>query len=201
MKQIMKIAGVCLVASALMWAAPPQCKSGSLTDYISLGANGCVFGGIVFANFKYSASAKGGAPVIKADQIKVDPTEIPTQTASLKFSAPWSVKSAESQGSTINYTASLPSGDTVPAALALALGAAQVGSIGSVTVDESTNVGKLEVYDRCTELTCQNSANDSFQFTPVSVVLMKSHVSLIGGLGGASLDEFYAQLNLCAPCV
>jgi hypothetical protein len=71
--------------------------------------------------------------------------------------------------------------------LDLTLGAAHIGSIiGSVTVDETTNVGKLNVFDRCVEL-CQTKTNDSLQFNPASVLLIGDHVSPSGGLGGASL--------------
>lgn len=201
MKRIWKIVAVCLLGSGLMWAEPAQCKQGTLANYISLGAEGCTFAGIVFANFEYSASAKGGAPVIKADKVKVDPLLIPTATASFRFSAPWNVNSAQSQDSVIKYTAVLPSGDATPAVLGLVLGSSHVGSIASVDVRESTNVGKLDVSDRCTELFCRTNAHDSFQFNPVSVVLITTDVSLIGGLGGASLSEFDGQLNWCGPCL
>ena len=82
----------------------------------------------------------------------------------------------------------------------LTLGSTQIrGIVGSVTVDKSTNVGKLSVFTRCTEV-CQTKTNDSLNFNPVSVVLVTDHVSLTGGNGGASLKEFAAQLNLCYLC-
>ncbi len=189
----------CLVSCGLMWAKPPQCKQGTLAHYISLGAGGCEFGNVVFANFKYSANAKGGAETIKAGQITVEPILIPTATPSFEFSAPWSAGSAQSQDSVIKYTATLPSADTEPAILSLVLGQAQLGTIGSVVVEESTNVGKVQVFDRCTDV-CQIKPEDNFQFNPVSVVLFTMHVSLTGGSDGATLNEFESQLNLCPPC-
>lgn len=189
----------CLVSSGVMWATPPRCKQATLAHYISLGAEGCEFGKVVFANFKYSASAKGGAEIIKADQITVNPILIPTATPSFEFSAPWSVANAELQDSVIKYSATLPAGDSEAATLTLVLGQAQVGTIGSVAVEESTNVGKLQVFDRCSD-DCQTKPEDNFQFNPVSVVLFTIHVSLNGGSGGASLQDFESQLNLCPPC-
>jgi hypothetical protein len=35
----------------------------------------------------------------------------------------------------------------------------------------------------------------------VSVLLISDHVSLTGGLGGASLSEFASALNRCSRCV
>src|SRR6266852_6828775 len=64
----------------------------------------------------------------------------------------------------------IPSSDTPsclrPAArrrfqLQLTLGSAPVGGIiGSVTVNESTNVGRLSVFDRCTEVACSEGGLD-----------------------------------------
>lgn len=200
MKGVLRVAAMCLLLSGLTWAAPPQCRSTTLAHYISLGASGCTFGGIVFANFKYSGSAKGGAALIKASQITVDPTEIPTRTASFRFSAAWSVSGEQSQKSKIKYTASLPNGDTVQSDLGLTLGTAQIGALGAVTVNEGSNVGSLQVSESCNEITCQTRANDNLLFNPVSVVMIEEDVSLKGSLGATSLDEFDSSVNLCAPC-
>jgi hypothetical protein len=201
MRGILNIAVGCLLGCGLLSAAPPPCVNGTLASYVALGAGGCTFGRIVFANFVYSASASGGAPVIRADQIMVVPTLIVPETTRFSLSAPWSVTSAQSQDSVIKYTAVLPGGDTTPAEVDLVLGPAHVGgNIGSATVKESTNVGDLSVFDSCTEL-CRAKTNDALQFQPVSVLLVTDHVSLRGGTGGASLNEFAAALNLCIPCV
>jgi len=197
----LKIVPGYFLAFGMLWAAPPTCVTGTLASYIGLGAEGCTFIGNTFANFAYSASASGGAVVIKADQITVTPLFIPTATASFNFSAPWSVGRDQTQDSTISYTTVLPCGDGQTAELDLALGPAHIGGIiGSVRVDETTNVGKLSVFDRCTEV-CQTKPSDSLTFNPVSVVLISDHVSLSGGLGGASLSGFSSTLNRCIPCV
>jgi hypothetical protein len=175
--------------------------TGTLASYIALGAEGCTFNGNVFANFAYSASASGGATTIRADQITVVRLLLPLETARFSFSAPWSVGKDQTQDSVISYTTVLPCGDAAAALLELTLGSAHIYSIiGVVKVDETTNVGKLNVFDRCVEL-CQTKTNDSLQFNPVSVLLISAHVSLSGGLGGASLNEFASALNRCIPCV
>jgi hypothetical protein len=185
-----------------MWAAPPQCKKGTLASYISLGANGCTFANVTYANFKYSASAQGGASIIQANQITVLPTLVVPATGRFKFSAPWSVGTAQSQGSKITYTTVLPCGDTAPAELDLVLGTAELGGIGSVTVNETTNVGKLSVFETCNEITCQPQPQASLQFAPPTgkVVLITNDVSLAGQLGGASLNEFDSAVNWCRVC-
>ena len=68
-----------------------------------------------------------------------------------------------------------------------------------MTVEESTNVNKLGVFERCVEI-CQTKTVDSLNFNPVDVVLLSDHVSLSGGTGGASVGEFADLLNLCYLC-
>jgi hypothetical protein len=200
MRLTLNLAAGTLFTFGLLTAAPPPCVRATLANYIELGPEGCSFDGNVFANFTYSAKASGGASIIRADQITVVPIFLAPETTRFTFSAPWTVNSGQSQDSVVGYTAVLPCGDTRTAQLDLTLGTTQIrGIIGSVTTDESTNVGKLSVFSRCTEV-CQTKANDSLNFNPVSVVLVTDHVSLTGGNGGASLKEFAAQLNLCYLC-
>ena len=196
----LNIAAGSLLVCGLLSAASPPCFTETLASYITLGAEGCTFDGNVFANFTYSAKSTGGASIIRADQITVVPMFLAPETTRFIFSAHWSVSSGQSQDSVIGYTVVLPCGDTRTAQLDVALGSTHIGGIiGSATVDESTNVGKLSVFDRCTEV-CQTKTNDSLNFKPVSVLLVADHVSLKGGNGGASLKEFTAQLNLCYLC-
>jgi hypothetical protein len=200
MKLTLKIAAGCLLVSGLLPAAPLTCITETLPNYIALGAEGCTFNGNVFTNLAYSASASGGAATIRAEQITVVPLFVLLGTARFSFSAPWSVGKDQTQDSVISYTAVLPCGDAQVAQLGLTLGPAHIGSfIGRVTVDEITNVGKLSVFDRCTEI-CQTKTSDSLNFNPVSVLLISDHVSLSGGFGGASLNEFALTLNRCIPC-
>jgi hypothetical protein len=117
------------------------------------------------------------------------------------LSADWNVASGQQQDSMIGYTAALPCDVTATVELDLTLGPAQVGGIiGKVLVNESTNVGILNVFEQCTEV-CQSQASDMRQFQPVRVLLIGNHVNLSGGTGGASLKEFGSALNLCIPCV
>jgi len=201
MKRKVKIVAGCLFACGLLLADPPTCVPGTLADYIALGAQGCNLNGDVFANFSYAARAGGGAATITADQIFVTPLVVVPAAARLNFSAPWSVDQGQTQDSVIRYTIVPPPGGTLPSQLQLTLGSAQVGGIiGSVMVNESTNVGRLNVFDRCTEV-CQIKTNDAFNFEPVSVVLVRDHVGLSGGTSGASLSEFGAALDRCPLCV
>jgi hypothetical protein len=201
MRRKLNLVAGTLFTLGLLNASPPPCVTGTLASYIALGANGCTFGRTVFANFSYSGTAKGGAPIIRSDQITVTPLLIVPATAKFSFSAAWNVANSQEQDSVIEYTAALPCDDTATVELDLDLGAAQVrGLIGSVVVQESTNVGDLNVFERCTEI-CQSKTSDRRQFQPVRVLLVSDHVSLTGVSGGASLKEFAVALNLCIPCV
>ncbi len=201
MKPIWKASVACLFACGWLLAAPPTCVTAALADYIALGAQGCTLNGDVYANFSYSAGASGGAATVTADQIIVTPLVVVPATSRFSFSAPWSVDQNQTQESVIRYTIVPPSGWTVPSQRQLMLGTAQIaGIIGRVTVNEITNVGKLSVFTRCTEV-CQAQTNGSLNFDPVSVVLVTDHVHISGGNGGASLNEFGALLNRCVLCV
>jgi len=200
MRSQWKLGGGCLLACGLVWAQPPACVNGTLGDYVALGAQGCSLNGSVFANFAYTGSASGGAATITADQIAVTPQVVVPATARLNFAAPWTVDKGQTQNSSIRYTIVPPAGATQPQ-LQLALGWTQVGGIiGRVTADETTNVGDLLVFTKCTEV-CQNSSVDSFNFDAVSVVLARHHVTVSGGDGGASLSDFTTMLNRCPLCV
>ena len=162
-----------LLGCGSLAATPPACVNGTLSSYLALGATGCTYGGTVFANFTYLGTATGDAPVIRADQITVQPILIVPATAKFTFSGPWAAGGGESQASVIKYTAVLPCGAAAPVELDLALGSAHVqGDIGSVNVRELTNVGALAVFTRCTEV-CQDKPSDSLQFKPVSVMLIR----------------------------
>ena len=200
MGQYLKLTVACFLVCGLLSAAPPTCSTGTLASYIALGAEGCAFDGNVFGNFTYSAKSTGGAHIVKADQITVVPAFLAPETTRFTFSAPWAVGSEQSQDSAIGYTVVLPCGDARTAELDLLLGSTQIKNIfGGVTVEESTNLGKLNVFTRCTEV-CQTKTSDSLNFSPVNVLLIDEHVNITGGNGGASLNEFTAQLNLCYLC-
>jgi hypothetical protein len=187
-------------ACASAWAVRPACVTGSLASYIRLGAEGCTVDGITFANFSYSVEASAGARTITAEEITVTPLPIIPGESKFGFSANWEVGKGQSLDSTIRYTAVPPCGDTAPARLEMALDHSAIGGItGNVTVDESTNVGKLSVFDRCADV-CQTKPTDSFQFNPVSVVLITDQLKLNGGVRGASTAGFAAGMNICLPC-
>ena len=201
MKRSTRLAAGFLLAWGWLSAAPGHCVTSTLADYIALGAQGCILNGDVFANFAYRSSASWAAATVKADQIIVAPLVLVPAGAKLTFSGPWSVVQGQTLESVISYTIVPPSGGSVPSQLQLALGAASVGGIiGAVEVQESTNLGNLNVLNRCTEV-CQAKTNDSLDFDPVSVVLVSEQVQLSGGTGGASLSGFGATLDRCPLCV
>jgi hypothetical protein len=199
--KLVKLTVGCILAGGWLSAAPAACVTGTLADYIALGAKGCALNGDLLANFSYSARPSDGALTITADQIVVTPLVVVPATASLNFSAPWSVSQDQTQESVIRYTIVPPPGLTVLSQLRLTLGTALItGIIGGVTVHQFTNLGNLSVFDNCAEV-CQAKTGNSLVFEPVSVVLITHHVQLSGGTGGASLNGFTAVLDRCILCV
>src|SRR5260370_42529786 len=126
MKLHVKATVGCLLACGWLWAAPTTCVTGTLADYIALGAQGCALNGDVFANFSYFAGASGGAATIMVDQITVTPLVLVPATARFNFSAPWSVDQDQTQQSVIRYTIDTPPGGTVPSLHQVTIGTAPV---------------------------------------------------------------------------
>jgi hypothetical protein len=205
MRLVLKIAVVSLLASTFVWAAPPQCQPGTLDQYIALGAQGCELAGVVYADFQYQGSSTGGAPVITAKQITVTPNTVVPSTGNFTFAAPWSVGVAssggQSQTSTITYIGA-PSSEISSGALALALGPAQVGTVGSATVTETAiDIGMLKVFESCNLETCQSEGNASLQFSNATVVSLSETVEVVATEGSTSLKSYETSLNTCVPCV
>jgi hypothetical protein len=180
-------------------SAAPMCMTGTLQSYIDLGAGGCTFAGATFAHFTYAPASTTGVP---ADKITVMPTATPGSPMLTFSSTEWHVPAGQTQDSTIKYTVSLPPSATSSDILRLQLGTAKVfGIIGSVTVNETTNVGDLSVFLRCADV-CSEKTSDQLTFTPTALVLTVSdELTLTGGNGGAALDKFTATFDFCPPCV
>jgi hypothetical protein len=186
-------------ACAPLWAAPPACVNGTLATYIRLGAEGCSAGGVTYANFTYSKYAGGGARTVPAEEISVT-IALLVEGPIFSFSAPWEVAKGQTLDSIIQHTVAPPCGDNLPVFMNLSLGPAKVeGDAGAVSVDEPTNVGDLEVFDRC-EDGCDSKPGASLHFKPVSVVLITNHVALNGGTAGASLQSFADKMVTCPVC-
>jgi hypothetical protein len=73
MHRIKVLGFVCLAVGAVGSShAMPVCTAGNLADYISLGADGCSVGGVIFSNFRFSAiSFAIEAPGVES--IRIDP--------------------------------------------------------------------------------------------------------------------------------
>jgi hypothetical protein len=196
----MKFKTLLTAAFALLCALPSvaqvtsPCVKGTLASYIALGSRGCMFGSVLYRSFTYATPV---LDPITAAQIIVTPATLPTSTAQfqgLNFSAPWSVAAGASEVATIGYSAVPypPAGTptTEGGVLTLDLGPSTVsGMIGSVSVQEKTNVATLDVYETCADA-CSIKQKDSVTVTPIQVLQTTLTVSLSGGNGGASLSSF-----------
>jgi len=178
------------------------CVAGSLATYIELGAEGCEFNDAVFANFSYSGAASGTPDQILVIPVPAGPIVVP-YSPGLNFSARWQAARGQTAVSVIHYTVTpvLPTATAIQSGrLALQLGQAQIfGIIGSVSVQESTNVGTLAVGENCADV-CGIRRSDSLEFSPLKQLQVTDTVTLNGGLNGASLNSFAADYNFCPQC-
>lgn len=204
MRLIVKIAALFLLAPALVWADPPQCKQDTLTNYIALGATGCELAGVVYANFRYQANSTGGASAITSNQIEVTPSIVVPSTSNFTFAAPWSVNAGQSQSSVITYTAANTTGTTSTEALALALGTVSIGGVGSATVTEVTDLAPpnnlLQVFESCNGELCQSQSNASLQFSNFPVLQITEVIDVVSTGNVTSLKSYETSLNTCVPC-
>ena len=209
MRLIVKIAALFLLAPAFVWANPPQCQTGTLTQYINLATPGCELAGVVYANFKYQANATGGASAITSDQITVTPSIVVPSTGNFTFSAPWSVSGGQSQSSVITYTATNTNGTTSTEALDLTLGTVQITGVGWATVTEITDLAPpnylLEVFKSCNAAgTCQTQSSASLQFSAFPVLEITEVIDVVStgsaAEGSTVLKSYETSLNTCVSC-
>lgn len=209
----MKTKIVLAAALMLLLACPPlvhavtTCQTGTLTSYIALGAEGCIFDGAIYNNFSFPAISTNG---ITPDDILVTPNLLPAANLfqGLNFTplltTGWSVGAGLSEEFVINYdVASIAPAGLGTGVLTLDLGAAQIsGPIGSVIVKETiapatTASIPLEVFEICEEV-CSLKQSDSVTVTPIQPVQTTLTVTLDGGDGGVSLSGF-AALDAFGP--
>jgi hypothetical protein len=94
------------IVAAVSLSAAPTCTSGSLSDYVALGAGGCSFDDVTFWNFQFSAT---GGPAI--GDVSVQPTGTTNGSGLvtspvLDFNGTWLLRSgptAQSLSLTISY--------------------------------------------------------------------------------------------------
>jgi len=203
--KIVLAAAISLLAcrSTMAQDLAPNCVTGTLASYIALGAGGCMFNSALYRSFTYVVPASN---TITPEEIIVTPATLPIVTApfqGLNFRAPWSAAAGGSEVSIIDYNVVPFPPETSPAptstVLTLDLGTSKVsGVIGSVTVQEQVtttatpaSTTSLEVYDICAgAAVCTIKSTDSVTLTPLTTLETTLTVTITGGSGGASLNNF-----------
>jgi hypothetical protein len=206
--KIILAAAVALLVSAPTFAQVSirACVKGTLASYIALGAGGCMFNSALYRDFTYAAPVSN---TITPAEIVVTPAELPLATApfqGLNFSAPWKAAAGKSQVSIIGYNVVPfpPQAEPAPlsAELTLDLGTVKIsGIIGSVTVTQQStaspaistaSTANLEVYERCDDA-CSIRQSDTVTISPLTTLQTTLTITLTGGNGGVSLNNFAAN--------
>lgn len=201
------VAALALLVSTSTFAQDltPNCVKGTLASYIALGAGGCMFNSALYRDFTYAAPVSN---TITPAEIIVTPASLPISTApfqGLNFAAPWSAAAGLTQVSIIGYNVVPfpPQDEPAPlsAELTLDLGTAKIsGIIGSVTVTQQSTSSpasaaspyNLEVDEICEEV-CSIRQTDSVAVSPLTTLQTTLTVTLTGGSGGVSLNNFAAD--------
>lgn len=208
----MKTKAVLVASIALLVSTPtfaqdlaPTCVKGTLASYIALGAGGCMFNSALYRDFTYAAPASN---TVNPAEIIVTPAILPLAPApfqGLNFSASWNAPAGLTRVSIIGYNVVPFPPEAEPAPLAaeltLDLGTVRIdGIIGSVTVTQQSTSSpasavspyNLEVDEICEEV-CSIKQTDSVLVSPLTTLQTTLTVTLTGGTGGVSLNNFAAN--------
>jgi hypothetical protein len=135
-----------LALGAAIGLGAPICPTGTMADYLALGAVGCQIDDKLFYNFDYTGTGSGGAVAIPPEGVAVTPILTPFNPGFI-FNAPWTVGPGQSLDSMINYTVLvLPGGVLIKDISATMTGYGREPD-GIVAVAETTTVGNLLLFD------------------------------------------------------
>ena len=196
----MKRLVICISMLALAAAAPvfgAACPAtGTVQDYINLGATGCEIGDKNFSSFVFTPSSGGGATQLTAAGITVTPisnggasgTEI-----GLQFNSLWTAGSNAFTDTTIQFVVTIVGG-----------GAFLIDDASTVQAGAFTGTGSASVTEGicgpvpCSPTTSTNTINtagttilsDHITFTPTGSILAIKDIGVSGGTNGtASLSQ------------
>jgi len=122
------VCAAALAAPISALAQVPECALGKLSDYLTLGPQGCTIGNIHFFHFTYSP-APGGPP---ASAISVTPGTVPeSDDPGLLLEAAWATPSS---GSSVSYSVEVGPRDRPISGLSLEMQLGQVTGTGEAKV-------------------------------------------------------------------
>ena len=194
-----KFAAVVLISFSALSVADaktPDCVPGTLAEYQTLGAAGCVIGDKTFSNFQYHP-AQGA---LSADAISITPgTVSETYEPGLLFEAKWT---SDSQKSLVSYDVEVePNGKPITGA-SLEMQSGQITGTGRVTVladlcpEDSADGCAAQTLELKVDISADGAKKplDEAQFKePQKAIRVVTPVDLDPGPGGsASLEGFMA---------
>ncbi len=188
MKKAFLLVAMFLAITTMGWAG--ACTTGTLQDYINLGATGCTIGNELFSNFAFTSSVSGSAVVPPASGIGVTPLNTPNDPGlfvDIVINAP-----AGSLGDVaFSYTVTALSGSITDTSLAMT---SFVMPDGSVTIAQTECLGDTFA-DGCAHGTLASlhtwdfgsgseKLADSNMFAPVGMVDILKDITVSGGTEG-----------------
>jgi hypothetical protein len=195
------------VASAgILTAAPVDCVPGTVATYEALGSTGCQVGPVIVKDFAFAAlSSGGGAPVLTAADIAVQPVSTPPSVFSLQFSSNgFSVTGNQFVNYLLGYTwdptADIRSLDDVLDNLVTPPGLASLTTHACVGAafngpNCSTFLATLTVFDDGVS----PRLFDRVSFPPVAVVGIRNTIDLEANGASASFNAFANDVSLPEP--
>jgi hypothetical protein len=193
------------VASAgILTAAPVDCVPGTVATYQTLGSTGCQVGPLIVKDFDFAVlSSGGGAPLLTAADIAVQPVSGPPST--LQFSsAGFSVTGNQFVNYLLGYTwdptSDIRSLDDVLDNLVTPPGLANITTLACIGAafngpNCSTSLAALNVFDDG----ISPRLFDTISFPPVAVVGIRNTIDLEANGANASFTSFGNEVALAAP--
>jgi hypothetical protein len=170
------------------------CPTTTLDNYLGSEFS-CGIDDKTFFNFAYSSTGTGGAGVIPARDVEVNPLNFPGNPGFL-FTAPWGVGSGQTQDELLGFTVTVNPGGAPIVDASLAMRDGGFVGIGSVSVAETLCLGDL-FSDNCAHGTTKSlftflssagsQLTDQIDFSGVTEVDVRTDIQLIGGANGTAV--------------
>jgi hypothetical protein len=171
---------VLLFACVSLVAQAAPCVSGAtLASYISLGAGGCTFDGLLFNNFGYTNPSSGGGISPDSTGVEVD-TVVSGPEAGLEFVASWLAGSGQTSDGNIAYTVTcqdckIEDLELIMNGIGLGTGLA---SVAETSISPSIGLGT-------TSSVGFNQFSDSTNITPIGTLNLTKDIGASGGTAGS----------------
>lgn len=203
MKRLVRILCTGTLFRVLALAAPVDCTSGTLQDYINLSFDGCTLEDKTILDFTLLSVSTGATPISPA-AILVTPLPTPLQPG-FRFDVNAAAGAGEFLQAVFGFTVLAPAGANPIGGVGASMAGSAAFTDGAVTVVNDFCLGESFSFDFCGRATDNlilfDIGSDALladfrTFSPLTTLGVNSDIGVDGGLsGGAQLSSFTIRFN------